>query len=515
MTTSELTEPLSSHEQTSLLHKGATSIGECRWEGDRKVFVKRLRRELTDDERHREAFRKEFEIGRTFDCPSLVRFIRMEGDTIVEEFIDGTPLDAFVKENRDFFGSEGNLRTMLLQLLEGLGYLHERQILHLDLKPANVMITRLGNHVKIVDFGFSYTDSFILSTGGTRGFAAPEQFERGAELNVTADIFALGHILMFIDKEVGLPKRYRAIAERCCREKPEERFQSVDEVRDALTHKRHKVSLLICLLLMAGVAGLLLCYSNHYEIPEEVFRVKKINYKATSDSTLMVAKTDTIIQELDLVIPEKVRYVGHSYRVTAIGEAAYRRCENLIALTLPKSIDTIYCLAFADCGNITNVYIPDNVRFIEREAFRRCYKLKAVRLPEGISSLEKGLFSICRGLEEIDVPANVKELKQDAFGICTNLRTVHLHEGLEVIGRGVFWKCESLRSLVIPSTVRELGDYVFWGCTNLTDLYMKGSNPPRITNIFGDNHLRIHVPRGSEQNYRDAIFWKDQEIIPE
>lgn len=516
MITSELTEmPSNSEQQSALLQQGATSTVECRWEDNRKVFVKRLRQELTSDERYREAFYKEFEIGKAFDCPRLVKYIRMEGDSIIEEFVDGLTLDAFIRENPDYYHNEARLRTMLLQLLEGLAYLHERQILHLDLKPTNIIITRLGNHVKIVDFGFSYSDSFVMSPGKTEGFAAPEQFCKGAELNVTTDLYAFGRILTYIDEEVGIPRKYKTIAEKCCRENPEDRFASVDEIRNAITHEKRHQKIFLSILLLAITAGLCLFYSNIHKMPEEVFCANGIYYRVMSDSTIKVVRPDTTTAELDLIIPETITFRGHTYSVTSIDSSAYSNCEGMIAMTLPNSIDSIGYKAFAYCNNITNVYIPDNVKFIEQDAFQKCKRLKAVRLPASISSLERGIFSMCYGLEEIEVPANVKVLKQDVFGGCYKLRAVQLHEGLEVIERGVFWKCRSLQSLTIPSTVREIGDYAFWGCSNMTDLFVKCVVPPRVTKIFDGLNLRIHVPKEAEQTYKNTIYWKDQEIIAE
>lgn len=516
MITSELTEmPSNSEQQSALLQQGATSTVECRWEDNRKVFVKRLRQELTSDERYREAFYKEFEIGKAFDCPRLVKYIRMEGDSIIEEFVDGLTLDAFIRENPDYYHNEARLRTMLLQLLEGLAYLHERQILHLDLKPTNIIITRLGNHVKIVDFGFSYSDSFVMSPGKTEGFAAPEQFCKGAELNVTTDLYAFGRIIKYIDTEIGLPKKYKAIAERCCMEKTEERYTSVDDVRNAIMHKEHRLHIIFVFFILLAIACSVISYNTRYRVPKEPFCYKGIYYRATSDSTLMVVEPKETSRELDLIIPERVTHNGHTYTVTSIDSNAYSKCKNLVALTLPESIDSIYYRAFDSCGNISNVYIPDNVTYLAQDALRDCDKLTAVRLPSNIDRLSRGLFSLCDGLEEIDVPDNVRVLEQDAFGCCRKLRIVHLHEGLEVIGRGAFWQCSSLSSLTIPSTVKEIGDYAFWGCSSMTDLYMKCVVPPRVTNIFNGLQLRIHVPKDAEQNYKEAVFWKSQKIIVE
>lgn len=499
-----------------IVHEGTTCIGECRWEDERRVFVKRLREEFRDDMRYLNAFRKEYEIGSSLDCPYLARYVRMDDYSIVEEFIDGVTLDVFLQQSPDFFCSEANVQKMLLQLLDGVGYLHERQILHLDLKPANLMVSRMGNTLKIVDLGFAYTDTFISSPGGTRDFAAPEQMKGDADLNVTTDIYAIGRILLYINNVCKLPKRYLVIAAKCCRENPEERYQSVREIKGVLTENKKGgvVMTAVAALVLAVVLAVGVYCAGRTE--DAVFYVEGIRYKVMTDSTLRVVRPhDVNGKELDLVIPEKVTYHGRTYAVTCIDSLAYDSCPKMISLTMPPSIDSIGDRAFAMCNNITNVYLPNGISHIGRDAFRACDGLRAVRLPEGIVCLERGVFSLCDGLEEIDVPANVKVLKQDGFGLCRNLRTVHLHEGLEVIERGVFWECQSLQTLTIPSTVREIGNYAFWGCSSLTDIYVMNPEPPRITDIFKGLHLRIHVPKSSEQSYRNALFWKEQDIIAE
>lgn len=495
------------------IQEGSTSTGTCRWEEGRRVFVKELRRDYAGDKRYQDAFRKEFEIGRTLDCPYLVQYIRMEDDCIVEEYVDGVTLDRFIMENPDYLRKESHLRKFLLQLLEGLRYLHARQILHLDLKPANLLITRVGNSLKIVDFGFSCNDSYIMSPGGTAEFAAPEQKTVGGCLNVTTDIYGVGRILQFMDKEIGLPRRYRQIAEKCCSEDPAGRYQSVDEIWDVVaagTRYRWFLAIAALSLIILSV----FCFRSVSGIPTGVFCVDGIYYRATSDSTLAVVRSDSCIPEFDLVVPERVMYKEYTFAVTSIDSLAYDHYRSLIAITLPKTLDSINYAAFAYCDSIANVYIPDNVSYIGADAFRMCPELVAVRLPEGITSIEKGLFSCCGSIREIDVPASVRVLKQDAFGFCVEMQAIHLHEGLEVIERGVFWECRELCSITIPSTVTEIGDYVFWGCNKLTDVYMMNPVPPRITNIFANRRLRIHVPEGAEQSYRSSLFWKEQEIVP-
>lgn len=86
----------------------------------------------------------------------------------------------------------------ILQITKALDYIHSRGLIHRDLKPENVLITKSGC-VKIADFGFSklnnsappYTDYI-----STRWYRAPEILFKFEKYDTTADIFALGCIMV-------------------------------------------------------------------------------------------------------------------------------------------------------------------------------------------------------------------------------------------------------------------------------------------------------------------------------
>jgi serine/threonine protein kinase len=87
-------------------------------------------------------------------------------------------------------------------LLSGLKYLEDRQIMHRDMKPENVMIrnTKQGyRELVIVDFGlaeFVQQDRYLLEKCGTPGYVAPEvaHFKQGDRLTAKCDVFSLGVI---------------------------------------------------------------------------------------------------------------------------------------------------------------------------------------------------------------------------------------------------------------------------------------------------------------------------------
>lgn len=79
------------------------------------------------------------------------------GRCIVQEWIDGVTL----AEWRRTKPSKANRERVLNQLLDALEYIHGRQLVHRDLKSDNILITRNGTNVKLIDFGLSLTDDTL------------------------------------------------------------------------------------------------------------------------------------------------------------------------------------------------------------------------------------------------------------------------------------------------------------------------------------------------------------------
>jgi len=132
-------------------------------------------------------------------------------------------------QHPDYFKEKGHRKQFCDELFSALSYLHDKKILHLDLKPSNILITNKGHHVKLIDLGFGWSESFLHDLGFTRDYCAPEQQAAKTELfGPATDIYALGKIL----QHYGLAKD--AVAQRCLKENPKERYQSIDALRKAM-----------------------------------------------------------------------------------------------------------------------------------------------------------------------------------------------------------------------------------------------------------------------------------------
>lgn len=196
-------------------------------------FLKRLKPEYAGDIRYQEALRKEFETGYRLEHPNLVRYLSLDKDGILMEYVDGETLSQRLAKNPDYFKQRKNTDKLVRQLLSVLQYLHSHQVLHLDLKPDNILLTHINDDVKLIDLGFCYTDTFADTQGHTNAFAAPEQLV-GKKVDARSDIYAFGKILELLpDHSI-----YNKVIARCTAERPEDRYQSVEEILHAINHQR-------------------------------------------------------------------------------------------------------------------------------------------------------------------------------------------------------------------------------------------------------------------------------------
>ena len=196
-------------------------------------FLKRLKPAFSGDIRYREALRKEFETGYRLEHPNLVRYISFDDDSILMEYVDGESLSQCLATHPDYFRKQKNADKFVRQLLEAVGYLHSHQVLHLDLKPDNILLTRINDDVKLTDLGCCYADAYPDTTGHTDAFAAPEQLT-GREVDVRTDIYAIGRILECLPDH----HKYNKVIARCTADNPAERYQAISDLQEALSARR-------------------------------------------------------------------------------------------------------------------------------------------------------------------------------------------------------------------------------------------------------------------------------------
>ena len=225
-------------------------------------FLKRLKAGLAGDIRYQEALRKEFETGYRLEHPNLVRYISLDSDSILMEYVDGQSLSQCLATDPDYFSKRKNADKFVRQLLDAVSYLHSHQVLHLDLKPDNILLTCINGDVKLIDLGCCYTDSFPDTTGHTDSFAAPEQLTGGV-VDVRTDIYAIGKILECLPDHII----YNKVIARCTAEDPSDRYQSVEEILRDVSRRKHYWPVVAVLLSISVVLAVAIALNHGDRIP--------------------------------------------------------------------------------------------------------------------------------------------------------------------------------------------------------------------------------------------------------
>lgn len=225
-------------------------------------FLKRLKPEFANDIRYQETFRKEFETGYRLEHPNLVRYISFSDNSILMEYVDGETLTQRLAHYPAYFKDRENADKFVRQLLDVVAYLHSHQVLHLDLKPDNILLTRINDDIKLIDLGYCYTDTFADTQGHTDSFAAPEQLS-GEDADVRTDIYAIGRIMQILPCH----HIYNKVIARCTQPEPDRRYQTVEELQRTLSRPHVSRWAIWGLLTLAIIVTLLLFIWNPHSAP--------------------------------------------------------------------------------------------------------------------------------------------------------------------------------------------------------------------------------------------------------
>lgn len=167
---------------------------------NRPVAIKVLKEELRDDKEFVQRFNTEAQAAARISNPHIVSIYDVGVENglyyIVMEFVEGITLKEYIADKRVLPWKQA--ADFAAQICEGLDAAHKKSVIHRDIKPQNIIMTK-GDVLKITDFGIARastqaTITTANTTIGTVHYLSPEQ-ARGGYTNERTDIYSLGVVL--------------------------------------------------------------------------------------------------------------------------------------------------------------------------------------------------------------------------------------------------------------------------------------------------------------------------------
>lgn len=234
---------------------------------DRLVAIKVLKEEFASDENFVSKFKMEAQAAARLSHPNIVNVYDVvdEGNLhyIVMELIEGITLKSYIEkkgflENKEAIG-------IAIQVAQGIAAAHEQHIIHRDIKPQNIIISRDGN-VKVADFGIARavsSQTMNATAVGSVHYISPEQ-ARGGYCDERSDIYSFG-ITMYemvtgrvpfegdntvavalahLETPITPPSQLNPVVSsgleqiilKCTQKKPDRRYSSIGDVITDLRH---------------------------------------------------------------------------------------------------------------------------------------------------------------------------------------------------------------------------------------------------------------------------------------
>lgn len=510
-----LNEDISFESIEKLETQGGTSESFIVKINGKSFFMKRMRAEHAGNPKIHCIFEKEFEIGSSLSTPYIPKYISLNkknGDTyILMEYVLGENIEEKLKNDPKYFHNEKNVQKLLIQLLEGLQELHKKDIIYLDTSPKNIMLTKFGYNVKIIDLGFCANAAYHRTAGSTVGFQAPEVKDKHwDEIDAKSDIYSVGLLLRYIKENSGAKysRRLNSFMQHCMNKNKNQRFANCGEAIEALKNP-HKWKLPATVVaLCSGVA--VVCATMMMPGKTSI-TLSGVEYAILSQEELTCIVIGGEGIGHNIYIDPTITIGDKIYKTVAINDSAFNR-SRILSVDIPEGIETIGQGAFHDCDSIITLNLPSTIKEFNG-AFIRMSNTRRISLPP-VKKVCTAAFVENSSLESIIIPEGTEYICRDAFVSCISLKNVSLPQSLRVLERGVFYNCQTLEKITIPAQVTEIGDYAFFECKNLRCIYCYAMIPPRITAITNTANVTVFVPEAALDNYKKDFNWGEYNIQP-
>ncbi len=475
---------------------------------------------------------------------------------IVQEYVDGVSLGEWLTTNPSY----DIRKRVFMQMLDALEYLHNRQLVHHDLKSGNLLVTRNGQNLKLIDFGLSDTDdSLAPGSNDPRDdirrlvplmqLLFPHKYSlvrRNANLGKYSNIAALRRavnkrdelskivlisvlsVLLLLSLGFLLVSQYlhsrEQAAESSSRSLMNERINSLlDDEKQRL--ERWLVAYPVYneeahLAFMRITYDSSVAYdsiSAWYAIDDPLYtdastiythRVGRMRseYRAIADSrTRNISANDALMSGICGAAGDNLLWELRSDTLLISG--------NGLMVDFP-TYDAAPWVPHKD--NIRYIVIQEGVTSVGNYAFWRSENLLNVDIPSSLTYIGQNSFEDCISLQSVIVPENVTYIGYGAFHKCLSMTYVEWRaidsrfNNLPSNHSPIFCECFKLKKLVIgadvvslPESICDYVDYLSIVCMAVTPPSLPYESFARVY----QHNAKLYVPKQSIKAYSKAANW--------
>ena len=375
------------------------------------------------------------------------------------EYIEGESLNAKVK--REGALAEDRAVKYIRDVASALRYIHNRNIMHLDVKPANIMLSKEDDCAVLIDFGLSKQydnagkQTSATPVGISHGYAPMEQYQEGgvSTFSPVTDIYSLGATLYYLVTG-RVPAEAATIGENGIGELP--RLLSAN-VRNAITNamsywrKERPQSIDIFLAMF-----------DETTTDNDVRDVKEADDTTKIGEAETVVTSEPVTPELTPVTP-KSDYDDIYIKPKKSGEKSEKTKKR-------KSRWWIWLLILIIGGAGFYVLYERDTPHNNTEIWYTSVDGNIVE-PYDSSAFDANIVSntYTNGKGVIKFDGDVTSIGEEAFSECDNLTSVNIPDSVTTIENYAFYDCDSLTSVTIPDSVTTIGNLAFIDCDSLQE----------------------------------------------
>ena len=463
-----------------------------------------------------------------------------EFPVLLMDWVDGMPLDAYVREHRD---DKFALHELAYRFSKLSMWLLTQPFAHGDLKPDNILVKPSGSLV-LVDYDGMYVPKMqgcLSRELGSPDYRHPNRTSE--EFNEHIDDFSLSVLVLSL-KAISLDPSLldrRILGDGLLLSVSDFRNPSESEILKSLSSFFYdsEFERLYSLFLIVHSCGSLSDVSFRLmaiEKPKkpEICEIEENLSTNVTDEDIANGITDEygvvysrdgkrLLKGNDKIIEYKVKE-----GTKVICDCAFRRCQSLSFIVFPNGVTSIGYFAFCGCKSLSSITLPCGITSIGHSAFGWCESLLSITLPSSVTFIGDFAFSWCESLSSITLPNGVTSIGDRAFLLCKSLSLIVLPKFLKYIGGNPFKGCkchiESIshyfkiknnvlynsdmsklisylsekKEFIVPNGVTSIGDSAFGACISLSSITL----PNSVTSI-GDGAfsgcsslLSITLPNG-------------------